>query len=178
MLGSFCHNRNIRSDIDYSDIVAPVPRRHLTLQRSESQHWLGSPPLSPVSVVSRTLSPISHVPLSPTHARKRYSSIFSAISEFEKPHLTAASSSQFISAANQKTTEDIGMARRWTRWMHKQGLKHRVLPLIVLFTALVKWGITLGSYSGVFARAVRVYVQLTFYFYFYLPRTRYSATFW
>lgn len=43
---------------------------------------------------------------------------------------------------------DIGIARRWIRWMHRQGLRDRAIALILLFTALVKWYTGMGSYSG------------------------------
>ncbi|GJE98268.1 glycosyltransferase family 57 protein [Phanerochaete sordida] len=74
--------------------------------------------------------------------------MFATIPEAEKPRLTVAASSQSLSAEDHKNTEDTGMARRWTRWMHKQGLRHRVVSLVILFAALVKWCIGLGSYSG------------------------------
>ena len=40
------------------------------------------------------------------------------------------------------------MARKWTRWMHKQSLRPNVLPLVIVISTVVKWCVGLGSYSG------------------------------
>lgn len=41
-----------------------------------------------------------------------------------------------------------GFARRWVRWMHKEGIKHWILPCVLLTATWVKWAVSLGSYSG------------------------------
>ena len=41
-----------------------------------------------------------------------------------------------------------GFARRWIRWMHKEGIKHWTLPCVLLTATWIKWAIGLGSYSG------------------------------
>ena len=41
-----------------------------------------------------------------------------------------------------------GFARRWIRWMHKEGIKQWILPCVLLTTTWVKWTTGLGSYSG------------------------------
>jgi alpha-1,3-glucosyltransferase len=41
-----------------------------------------------------------------------------------------------------------GFARRWIRWMHKDGIKRWILPCVLLSTTWVKWATGLGSYSG------------------------------
>ena len=46
--------------------------------------------------------------------------------------------------------EEPAMVRRWIRWMHKRGIKQWVVPLILLASALVKFAIGLGTYSGMF----------------------------
>lgn len=130
-----------------SFIVAPVPRRHLTLQRSESQHWLGSPPLSPVSAVSRTLSPLSHTSTSPTFSRRRYSSSFAALVDSGARHTPSFGGSRSRTQSDP-VREDTGLVRRWTRWMSKQGLRRHVMPLIIVSSTLIKWSVGLGSYSG------------------------------
>lgn len=44
--------------------------------------------------------------------------------------------------------EEQGFGRRWLRWMHKNGVKHWVVPCTLIASALVRWCIGLGSYSG------------------------------
>jgi len=44
--------------------------------------------------------------------------------------------------------EELGFGRRWLRWMHKNGVRHWVVPCTLLASALVRWCIGLGSYSG------------------------------
>lgn len=44
--------------------------------------------------------------------------------------------------------QEQGFGRRWLRWMHKNGVKHWVVPCTLLASALVRWCIGLGSYSG------------------------------
>lgn len=44
--------------------------------------------------------------------------------------------------------QEQGLGRRWLRWMHKNGLKHWVVPCTLLASAAVRWCIGMGSYSG------------------------------
>jgi len=44
---------------------------------------------------------------------------------------------------------DDRMGKAWIRWMHKRGIKVWVLPLLVLISALLKFCIGLGTYSGI-----------------------------
>lgn len=41
-----------------------------------------------------------------------------------------------------------GFARRWIRWMHREGIKQWILPCVLLTTTWIKWATGLGSYSG------------------------------
>lgn len=41
-----------------------------------------------------------------------------------------------------------GFARRWIRWMHKDGVRQWILPCVLLSTTWIKWATGLGSYSG------------------------------
>ena len=43
---------------------------------------------------------------------------------------------------------ESGFAREWIRWMHREGIKHWILPCLLLTTSWIKWAIGLGSYSG------------------------------
>ncbi|KZT73712.1 glycosyltransferase family 57 protein [Daedalea quercina L-15889] len=132
------------------DILAPVPRKHHTLQASESPHWLGSP--TPSASSSRPVSPFS---LSGSHtwsesmSRRRLNRqlSFSSLKEQEQ-----SLASPLLSAHNEGRKADSehagGMGKRWVRWMHKHGMKHWVVPCAVLASVWVKWSIGLGSYSG------------------------------
>ena len=131
-------------DAGPSFIMAPVPRKHHTLQLSESQHWLGSPPLSPVSAVSRTLSPLSHTSTSPTLSRKRHNSSFAAFASPDPRYpLPAGPSRPRIQLDSAK--EETGTARRWIRWMHKQGIRRYIMPLLVLCSVLVARAAFIGG---------------------------------
>ena len=48
----------------------------------------------------------------------------------------------------QGAREELGFGRRWLRWMHKNGVRHWVVPCTLIASALVRWCIGLGSYSG------------------------------
>ncbi|KAI0250725.1 ALG6, ALG8 glycosyltransferase family-domain-containing protein [Lactifluus subvellereus] len=110
----------------YPEIVAPVPRRHRALQPTPDA-WIRTP--SPSS--SRTRSP--SLPGSGGFPRTPHSySSFSAVMEAEKETLL----------------QEQGFGRRWLRWMHKNGVKHWVVPCTLLASALVRLCVGLGSYSG------------------------------
>jgi len=140
-----------RSTIEPSEIISPVPRRHL-LQTSESLHWLqlGSYPesdlqarcASPVSVASSAAS----VYPSTSGASKHLS--FSALQQQEFAARGILSGS--LRKGLESSREDPGACRRWIRWMQKQGLKAWVVPSAIAASVWVKWCIGLGGYSGVF----------------------------
>ena len=44
--------------------------------------------------------------------------------------------------------EEQAFGRRWSRWMHRNGVKHWIVPCTLLASVLVRWCIGLGSYSG------------------------------
>ncbi|KAG6897078.1 hypothetical protein C0992_004319 [Termitomyces sp. T32_za158] len=112
------------------EILAPTPRRHL-IDSSASQHWLRTPPHSPVS--SRCPSPAS------TAASHRPPTTFSTLfEEGEHPRVQRT----------KTHTEDTGMAKRWVRSMHKRNLRAWVVPTAVLAAVLVKTALGLGPYSG------------------------------
>ena len=115
---------NIPSDT-YPEILMPVPLRHRALQPSPDT-WIRTP--SPSS--SRAISPTS--PLAGVFPRGHHSySSFGAIMETEETLL-----------------QEQGLGRRWLRWMHKNGLKHWVVPCTLLAAAVVRWCVGLGPYSG------------------------------
>ncbi|KAI0345967.1 hypothetical protein BDW22DRAFT_1370359 [Trametopsis cervina] len=140
--------RSNASDIDYSDIVAPIPRRHLDIQRSESQHWLGSPPLSPISTASRAISPLSFASTSPTRARRKHTQSFTSLLETDKWKPPLPTIPQGAVPDSDKHDLHNSPARGLVRWMHKQGFRDWVVPITILLATLVKWCIGLGSYSG------------------------------
>jgi alpha-1,3-glucosyltransferase len=115
----------------YPEIVAPVPRRHQALLQPTPDAWIRTP-----SPSSRTTSPTTPIRGGFSRASARYSYVsFSSVME----------------AGNSKETpwqEEQGFGRRWLRWMHKNGVKHWVVPCTLLASILVRWCIGLGSYSG------------------------------
>jgi len=139
---------SIISNGSESEILAPVPRRHHTLQASESPYWLGSPTLSASS--SRPVSPFSLYNSSTnlsTISRRRLSrqlSFSSLVEQTASPRLAHAPRAE----RNAENEHGGGMGRRWIRWMHRQGTKRWVAPCAVLASVLVKWAAGLGSYSG------------------------------
>ncbi|KAH9179315.1 glycosyltransferase family 57 protein [Lactarius sanguifluus] len=113
----------------YPEILMPVPLRHRALQPSPDT-WIRTPsPFSPVTGVF-------------PRGYHNYSS-FGAIMEAEK----------------ETPLQEQGLGRRWLRWMHKNGLKHWVVPCTLLASAVVRWCIGLGSYSDY--EAQRHWMELT-----------------
>ncbi|KAI9509204.1 glycosyltransferase family 57 protein [Russula earlei] len=107
----------------YPEILAPVPRRHHALQPTTAlaDAWL------------RTPSP----PLSLRGSGQHGHASFGAVA--------------FVGAAGKESAvvqEEQGFGRRWLRWMHKNGVKHWVVPCTLLASVLVRWCVGLGSYSG------------------------------
>jgi alpha-1,3-glucosyltransferase len=115
-----------------------VPRRHHALQPTPDT-WMRTP--SPAS--SRGISPSASIPGGGvSRASAYYSSSF-------------ASFSTVMEAGMSMAEQEQGFGRRWLRWMHKSGVKHWVVPCALLASALVRWCVGLGSYSGTSTGTVR-----------------------
>lgn len=140
-------NQTIRSNAnsvagdDHPEILAPQPRRHLI----ENSTWLRAQSQSPVSM--RAVSPatsqtFSHDPSSRMSIGRRTSlrhQSFSSIQGLSKI------------GSSQKTSQhelDVGMGRRWLRWMEKQGMKDWIVPGAIVVSLYLKWCLGLGSHSG------------------------------
>ncbi|KAH7919268.1 hypothetical protein BV22DRAFT_1023274 [Leucogyrophana mollusca] len=143
--------RSVGSETDQSEIIAPVPRRHL-LQTAESSQWLRLDTFSDTRWPSRGVSPVSAASSTasafPTSsASKRLS--FSALMEQEKMVRGITASASHLKE-RQESEDDLGPggARRWVRWMHRHGMKAWVVPCAVAASMWVKWCIGLGTYSG------------------------------
>ena len=113
------------SDTGASEILSPFPRKHHRLQQHAS-HWLETP------------SPGSTRPNSPSsvHSRSRGVSAFTSL--YSDEHRSAI----------RHSVERSNLARRWVRWMHKNRMKHWIIPCSVLAAVGVKWATGLGPYSG------------------------------
>ncbi|KAH7915868.1 glycosyltransferase family 57 protein [Hygrophoropsis aurantiaca] len=143
--------RSVGSDTDRSEIIAPVPRRHL-LQTAESSQWLRLDTFSDTNWPSRGISPVSatssvasNFPTST--ASKRLS--FSALLEQEKLSRGIPASVSYAKDREEPIEDSkSGGARRWVRWMHRHGLKVWVVPSAIVASIWVKWCIGLGTYSG------------------------------
>ena len=113
--------------------MAPVPLRHQALQPSPDA-WIRTP--SPPSGSSRTISPMTPIRggfprASGNHSYASFSAVMGAGKE---PVLSQE--------------EEQAFGRRWSCWMHRNGVKHWVVPCTLLASVLVRWCIGLGSYSG------------------------------
>ena len=125
----------------YPEIVAPVPLRHHALQPGLTPDaWIRTP--SPSS--SRAISPAT-----PTRG---------GFPRGSRQNYRFASFSSVMEARAGKDPEvpvqEQGFGRRWLRWMHKNGVKHWVVPCTLLASVLVRWCIGLGSYSGTLNQTV------------------------
>jgi alpha-1,3-glucosyltransferase len=120
--------------VDRSQILAPVPRRHL-IQTSESQNWLQVPP-----VPTDFVSPTPKLPSGKLNHRLSFSS------SIENRHLPSSIRQEKEKLDIEK--EESSMGKRWVRWMHKTGMKGWVVPTAILGSTLVKWCVGLGPYSG------------------------------
>ncbi|THH19193.1 hypothetical protein EW146_g1921 [Bondarzewia mesenterica] len=109
-------------------ILAPIPLRHSALQTPDlsSPRWAQTP--SPSS--SRAISP--------------------AVSYRQHLHFgTLMDAKERLGHDRDGEQRDSGgMGRRWLRWMHRHGMRDWVLLCAVLGSALVKWSVGLGTYSG------------------------------
>lgn len=122
-----------------------MPLRHQALQPSPDA-WIRTP--SPPS--SRTISPTTSIRGGGfSRTSGHYSSYvsFSAVMEDGKgPPLLQ---------------EEQGFGRRWLRWMHRNGVKHWVVPCTLLASVLVRWCIGLGSYSGMSPASYLLLYEMT-----------------
>ena len=95
---------------------------------------------------SRGASPTTHqfpsYPIRLGGHRDRVQS-FSSLAELKTLSTTASHGE-----TGQPQDSDVGMGKRWIRWMHKQGMKQWVVPSAIIASTWIKWGIGLGSYSG------------------------------
>lgn len=137
-----------------SEIIAPIPDRHL-LHSQQSQQWLYSPS-SPSS--SRAVSPTSRTFGHTSSNRSSRHLSFSTLMVHERLRRSSQSGSYTVLRnevqAESKVTlvGDHSMGRRWIRWMHKNGLKEWVIPSAIVASIWIRWGISLGSYSGEFTK--------------------------
>lgn len=137
------------SDTDHSEIIAPIPRRHL-LQTSQSLHWLRVDTSSGDEWLNRGVSPVSASSVGSVFPNNRMANrlSFTALMEHER---TAVGPS---STADARILEDdqgtIGAGRRFVRWMHRNNMKNWVVPSAIVASTLVKWCIGFGTYSGAY----------------------------
>ncbi len=121
----------------YLEIVAPVPLRHHALQPELTPDaWIRTP--SPSS--SRAISPSTPIRGGfPRGSRQNYRfASFSTVMDAR------------VGKGPEVSVQEQGFGRRWSRWMHKNGVKHWFVPCTLLASVLVRWCIGLGSYSGTF----------------------------
>jgi alpha-1,3-glucosyltransferase len=133
--GTTAKSRNRQSS---PEILAPIPRRHLLSNASQS--WLQTPPLSPVS--SRGMSPVSTRDHSPQLHSPRESTGQRSFSSAIEQGASKLNPIQEISKS------ETGMGRRWIRWSHKRGMRNSLISLIILACIFLKLCLGLGSYSG------------------------------
>lgn len=86
-------------------------------------------------------------PRNHTFPSKRGAPRFSSFSLDPLQHSAIQKSLSKDSTGKEKDVEH-GAARRWLRWMHKNGLKAWIVPCIVVTTTWIKLCTSLGSYSG------------------------------
>lgn len=139
--------KSISSETNYSEIIAPIPRRHL-LQTSQSLHWLQVDTSSGDEWVNRGVSPVSASSVGPVFPNNRVGNrlSFTALMNHEG---TAVDPS---STADTRVLEDdqgtVGAGRRFVRWMHRNNMKNWAVPSAIATSVLVKWCIGFGTYSG------------------------------
>jgi hypothetical protein len=145
----FMVTNDLQLSSDVSEIIAPIPDRHL-LHSQQSQRWLYSPSHSPTS--SRAVSPTSpNFSHAPSSNSGRHLS-FSTLAGQERSGRFSWSLSVLrgeVKIKSKVTSEtNRGMGLRWIWWMHRQGMKEWVVPSAVAGSIWIKWCIGLGSYSG------------------------------
>lgn len=139
--------KSIGSETDHSEIIAPIPRRHL-LQTSQSLHWLRVDTSPGDEWLNRGVSPVSASSVGSVFPNNRMSNrlSFTALMDHERTAVGASST------ADNRVLEDdqgtVGAGRRFVRWMHRNNMKNWVIPSVIATSTLVKWCIGLGAYSG------------------------------
>ena len=113
------------------ELVAPIPVRHPELQALD-MHARNWPTTSSPASSSRAISPVS--PWRGTVGLYRNS--LAALAESDG------------TLASAREEAETGAGRRWIRWMHRNNMKGWVVPAALVTGALVRWCISLGSYSG------------------------------
>ena len=165
-----------RSDDEQSEIVSPIPRRHSNITAQESLPWLRAETPSPApssrsifsnysgvnapenhmhaSLASTSIHPHNH--LSSITRRLRKPSSIGSLDEGKRGSIADGGMSQSATLNRLAVSRNVrerggsegGFARRWIRWMHKEGIKQWILPCLLLTTTWTKWAIGLGGYSG------------------------------
>ncbi len=126
----------------YPEIIAPVPLRHHALQPELTPDaWIRTPSPSPSRAVSPS-TPVRGGLLRGSRQGFRFASFSTAMDA------RAGKGPDVL-------VQEQGFGRQWLRWMHKNGVKHWVVPCTLLASVLVRWCIGLGSYSGTFNQGPR-----------------------
>ena len=164
-----------RSDSEQSEILSPIPRMHDNITAKESLQWLRAETPSPgpsdrsfashysvtgtaanyihASLPSPAIRPQHRLP-SITRRSRKPSSVGSLT---ERMRGGASSRISILPAATRHAADrrakgygewEGGFARRWIKWMHKEGVKGWIFPCVLLTTSWIKWATSLGSYSG------------------------------
>ncbi|OAX34579.1 hypothetical protein K503DRAFT_803468, partial [Rhizopogon vinicolor AM-OR11-026] len=145
--------KTVGSETDHTEIIAPIPRRHL-LQVSQSLHWLRLDASSEGEWFNRgptSVSPLSASSVGSVFPNSRASNRLSSFSALMEHERTTAGASSTLDARALVPVDDQanhGAARRWVRWMHRHNMKNWVVPSAIAASTLVKWCIGFGTYSG------------------------------
>ncbi|KAG1739596.1 glycosyltransferase family 57 protein [Suillus lakei] len=145
--GSNASMKSIGSETDYSEIIAPIPRRHL-LQTSQSLHWLRVDTSSGDECLNRGGSPVSASSVGSVFPNNRLANRLSFTALMEHERTATGPSSTADAGALEDDQATIGAGKRWLRWMHRNNMKSWVVPSAIAASTLVKWSIGLGTYSG------------------------------
>ncbi|KAG0696080.1 glycosyltransferase family 57 protein [Suillus ampliporus] len=139
--------KSVGSETEYSEIIAPIPRRHL-LQTSQSLHWLRVDPSSGDEWLNRGVSPVSASSVGSVFPNSRINNQLSFTALMEHESAAAGTSSMSDARVPEDDQGNVGTGRRWLKWMHRNNMKSWVVPSAIAASALVKWCIGLGTYSG------------------------------
>lgn len=61
---------------------------------------------------------------------------------------------------HEREREDVGLGKRWVRWMHSLGMRRWVVLSALLASAGVRWATGLGSYSGAWRRSRFEHIEI------------------
>ena len=158
---------SFRSDSEQSEIISPIPRKHISITAKENLQLLRTETPSPAPsnrstfsnystvnaptnhiLTSPSLRPYNHLPFSTKRSRKPSSVVSLAERTRGGVGSSTGHSATFTRPMVHRHAKERGFARGWIRWMHKEGIKHWILPCVLLTTSWIKWAIGLGSYSG------------------------------